>query len=265
MYSSFQLAIKYLRYYRTASNGRGHGMHSPFVFDFILHVLNNRKGYTPPAEVEALRKRLLADEQAVPIIELGAGSRSGQAAERKVRDIARSAVKPPKYGQLLHRLVRHYQPPVVLELGTSLGVTTAYLASAQQAGKVVTVEGNPAIAALATDHFRQLRLRNVTSLLGPFDELLPGLLLSEPRIDLAFIDGNHRYAPTLRYFQQLLPHLTETSILVFDDIHWSVEMEQAWREIQQHPSVTCTLDLFFLGFVFLRPEFRVPRHFEIRF
>ena len=82
---------------------------------------------------------------------------------------------------------------------------------------------------------------------------------------MAYVDGNHRYEPTIRYFQLLLSHAHNDTILIFDDIHWSAEMEKAWKEIQQHPSVRCTVDLFYLGFVFLRDEFKVPQHFVVRF
>ncbi|HNR16193.1 MAG TPA: SAM-dependent methyltransferase, partial [Chitinophagaceae bacterium] len=86
-----------------------------------------------------------------------------------------------------------------------------------------------------------------------------------PFIDFAFIDGNHRQEPTERYFNQLLPKMHHESILVFDDIHWSSEMEQVWKTIKDHPSVRCTVDLFFIGVVFFRDEFREKQHFSIRF
>ena len=240
-------------------------MHSPAVFDFILHVLNNKSDYQPPLEIETLRKKLLNDKTVLTIEDLGAGSRTASTKNRSVQQLAKSALKPKKYAQLLFRFVKHYQPKTVLELGTSLGITTAYLASAAPQATVTTIEGSPAIAAVAQETFNQLHLENIRLVQGSFDNVLPSVLPHLASIDLAYVDGNHRYAPTLAYFHQLLPHLHNNSVLVFDDIHWSEEMERAWAEIQSHPSVRCTIDVFFLGFVFFRQEFKVAQHFAVRF
>ena len=137
MYSSLQLAKKYLYYYFTALNGNGHGMHSPFVFDFILNVLNNKNGYVAPFEIEELRNELLKDKTIVTIEDLGAGSRIQSSKQRTISSLARNAIKPKKYGQLLYRLVKHYQPETIIELGTSLGITTAYLSKANPYSKIL--------------------------------------------------------------------------------------------------------------------------------
>jgi len=265
MYSAPKLAWNYLRYYLTAMNGKGHGMHSPFVFRLILDVLNNRAGYVAPPEVEQLRQELLRDQTFLEIEDLGAGSRTGAHKRRTVSAVASHAVKPPKYGQLLYRIARHFQPETIVELGTSLGLTAAYFAKAVPGCAVYTIEGSAAVHEVALRNFERLQVREVHPILGSFDEQLPELLRRLPAIDLGFIDGNHRYEPTLRYFLRMLPRCHNDSILVFDDIHWSAEMEQAWKEIQEHPRVRCSVDLFFIGLVFFREEFREPRHFTVRY
>ncbi|HEY0752030.1 MAG TPA: class I SAM-dependent methyltransferase [Chitinophagaceae bacterium] len=265
MYNSFQLAVKYLKYYLAASNGKGHGIHSPFVFNFVLDVLNNRQGYVPDTGIEALREKLLADHSMLQVEDYGAGSRTGKMKTRTVKDIARHALKPKKYSQLLYRLVRHYKPKTIIELGTSLGITTAYLASANPGSKVITIEGAPAIHGMAVNHFKSLGLENIEALQGNFDEVLPAVLNRKEPVDLVYIDGNHRKEPTLSYFNQLLPYMHNDSILVFDDIHWSKEMEGAWEIIKRHEKVRCSIDIFFLGFVFFRNEFPEKQHFTIRF
>ncbi|MEJ7676870.1 MAG: hypothetical protein WKG06_03130 [Segetibacter sp.] len=63
----------------------------------------------------------------------------------------------------------------------------------------------------------------------------------------------------------MLEKAIESSVFIFDDIHWSKEMEEAWKYIQQHSAVTLTIDLFFIGIVFFRREQKVPQHFVIRF
>lgn len=265
VYSSLQLTKKYLQYYRTALNGKGHGMHSPFVFQFILHVLNNNSGYEAPASVEVLRRELLVDERLLDIEDLGAGSRVATRKQRTVKQLAKTAVKPKKYGQLLYRLVKHYQPQNIIELGTSLGVTTAYLAAANPAANVITVEGSEAVHCVAKDNFNTLHLQNIQALHGNFDTVLPQVLPTMDKVDLGYVDGNHRLKPTLLYFEQFLTKAHNDTILIFDDIHWSEEMEQAWRQIQEHPSVRCSVDIFFLGFIFFRNEFKEKQHFTVRF
>jgi predicted O-methyltransferase YrrM len=184
---------------------------------------------------------------------------------RRISDIARRAAKPPRLGQLLFRVARHYRPGTIVELGTSLGLSTAYLAAGAPDAKVWTIEGSPAIAKTAADNLRGLGLNNVEVSTGNFDDLLhPGLDRIGP-IDLAFVDGNHRREPTLRYFDALIRHCGRSAALIFDDIHWSLEMEQAWESIRNDPRVYLTIDLFFIGFVFLRDEFKVKQDFTIRF
>jgi len=240
-------------------------MHSPFVFDFILHVLNNKKGYQPPPEIENLRKELLRNDAVIIIDDLGAGSRKKSSEQRAIKSLAKNAVKPKKYGQLLFRLAKHYQPNNIIELGTSLGITTAYLSKANASAKIMTVEGSSAIAVVAKQNFKKLNCFNVQLLNGNFNDVLPTAISQLSTIDLAYIDGNHRLEPTLNYFGQLLANRNNNSIFIFDDIHWSKEMEQAWEKIKAHPSVLCTIDIFFLGFVFFRQEFKEKQDFLIRF
>jgi predicted O-methyltransferase YrrM len=265
VYSSFQLAKKYFNYYLHASNGKGHGMHSPFVFDFILNVLNNKNNYQLPEEIERLRKELLRDKRVIEIEEMGAGSRINSSNQRSVNQIAKSALKSKRLAQVLFRLVKHYQPQTIVELGTSLGITTAYFSKANPNASITTIEGSRQVAAIANESFQKLNCTNIQPVTGNFDQVLPSVINQLSSIDLAYIDGNHRYQPTINYFHQFLSKSNNQTILVFDDIHWSTEMEQAWEEIKSHSYVQYTIDIFFLGFVFFRQEFKVKQHFKIRF
>jgi predicted O-methyltransferase YrrM len=265
MYSRAQLAAKYFSYYLKASSGRGHGMHSPFVFDFITHVLNDERDFYAYHEVEQLRKILLKDERVIEVQDYGAGSTLINTKQRKVADIACNSLKPKKYAQLLFRMVNYYQPKQLLEIGTSLGITTCYLAKPGLDSKVITMEGAEAIAAIAEKNFQQLALKNIELVKGNFDETLSSIVSRESLFDFIFIDGNHRKEPTLRYFEQLLPVTHNDTIIIFDDIYWSEEMEAAWKQIKKHELVRTTIDLFFIGVVLLRKEFKEKQHFTIRF
>ena len=265
MYSPFQLAKKFLKYYITASNGKGHGTHSPFVFSFIINVLNDKRDFYFYEAIENLRNDLKANATVIEVEDYGAGSGISKTKNRTVKEIAKSALKPKKFGQLMFRIVDYYAPKTIIELGTSLGITSAYLASASSAASVTTMEGAPVIAQLAQKNFEQLGLKNINLILGNFDKTLPLTLNKLSPIDLAFIDGNHRKEPTLRYFEQLLQHSHDHTILIFDDIHWSNEMEAAWETIKAHERVMLSIDLFFIGIVFFRKDFKVKQHFVIRF
>jgi predicted O-methyltransferase YrrM len=265
MYNKLQLSIKYLHYYLTASNRKGHGMHSPFVFDFITKVLNDKTNYPAYRQVEDLRKQLLKNETLLSVEDMGAGSVISKTNQRSVASIVKHAAKPKKFGQLLYRMVKTYQPQSIIELGTSLGITTSYLSLAKPDVKIITMEGSPAIAAAAKENFKELKLDNVSLVKGNFDHTLSSILSDLACVDFCFIDGNHRQEPTARYFQQLLPRINNESILIFDDIHWSKEMEQAWETIKEHDAVRCSIDLFFIGIVLFRQEFKEKQHFKIRF
>ncbi len=266
MYSSLKIAGKYLRFQISASNGKGHGIHSPFVFEFVTKIQNDKKKYPAYSQIEKLRKKLLSDNTPVPIEDYGAGSVSVQNTfSRSVASITAGAAKSPKYAQLLYRIVKYYRPHYVLELGTSMGISTAYLASGNEKSVVVTGEGNHVLASMAKNNFNELNFGNIRIVTGNFDNTLPQMASSLPRVDLAFIDGNHREQPTWNYFNQLLKRIPASSMLIFDDIHWSRGMESAWKKIQAHPSAMLSVDLFTIGIVFFRPEFKVKQHFRIRF
>lgn len=264
-YNVLQLIGRYLRFRGRAFHSKGHGVHSPFVYDLISEVLNDRGQYYYYPIIEGLRERLLLNRQRIDVEDLGAGSATGAGSTRTVRSIVRKAAKPRRIGQLLFRIANHYQPATMLELGTSLGLSTAYLAAGNLNATVISVEGSPAITSLARQNFESIGLKNIRVVEGNFDQVLPALIPQYAPLDLVYVDGNHRLEPTLRYFEQLLPAMNQASVLIFDDIHWSPGMEAAWNKIYTDSRVMLSIDLFYLGLVFFDPSFRVKQHFSIRF
>ncbi len=238
-------------------------MHSPFVFDLIETVLRDKINYPEYADRNWQRKRLLGDQTYILLSDLGAGSKK-PAAGKRVCDIARTSVQPKKYQELLFRLIRKYQPKTILELGTSLGLTTNYLADAlPEEGKLYTLEGDPNILAFASEEILA-RDKNIVTISGNFDDTLPELLQKLGKIDMIYIDGNHTYEATVRYFKLVLPYLSEKAIVVFDDIYWSEGMLQAWNEVIAHEGTQLSLDLFKLGIVFVEKA-KVKQHFILRY
>ena len=231
-----------------------HSIHSPFVFDFIQNVLHDTRTFYCYSEVEKLREKLLLLQERIQMNDLGAGSRTSNSPTRSIRSIAEHASTPAKYAQLLFRLGVHYECKNILELGTSLGLTTLYLSSTSKDCRVITIEGDEQIASKAQKHFDSLKRTNITLLNGSFEIELSKALEKSGKIDLVYIDGNHRRESTVNYFKQILSFTHEKSILIFGDIHWSKGMREAWKEIISLQSVTATIDLFYLGIVFFRKE-----------
>jgi predicted O-methyltransferase YrrM len=265
MYSTPQLVLKYLRYYASALNSKGHGVHSPFVFDFIKFIKNDRQQYPSYSLIEQCRKKLLRNSNLIGVQDFGAGSTVIKTNQRNINAIAASSLKPKKFAQLFHRMVRAYQPSNIIELGTSFGISTAYMATAAPNAMLYSLEGAPAIAKMAQDNFDQLGIQNIQLLQGDFADTLPPLLQQLDKIDFAYVDGNHRKAPTLDYFNQLMTKSHNNSVIIFDDIHWSAEMEAAWEIIKADERVTLSIDLFFIGIVFFKPAFKVKQNFILRF
>lgn len=259
---NFHLFINYLKHLKNA-NSR-HGVHSPFVYNLIDNVIYNFKDSVDYVEIESLRKNLLKNENYLTITDLGAGSHINNNTQKKIKEIAKNALKPKKLAQLIYRLVKANKPTNAIEFGTCLGLTTAYISKAAPLAKVITMEGCPQTAAQASHNLNTLNANNVQVLVGDFNLNLPNILTDLPQIDFVFIDGNHQEKATIDYFNMLLPKAHQNSLFIFDDIYWSAGMKSAWQQIKQHPQVTLTIDLFWIGLVFFKTD-REKEHFTVRF
>lgn len=240
-------------------------VHSPFLFDFITNVVEDKRLFNAYSEMEAVRTYLLQNNNTVVVEDFGAGSQTLKKPERKIASIAKTNLTSAKFGRLLFRIVNYYNPATILELGTSLGVSTLYLAKAKSSAKIITLEGSRSIAHIAQQIFKQTQTENIDIITGEFGQTLEAALQKLKTVDFVYIDGNHREKPTIQYFEKCLEYANQNCILVFDDIHWSREMEQAWKYIQHDTRVTLSIDLFYKGIVFLNPAIHQPMHIALRF
>lgn len=238
--------------WRWRAHGRA-GVQAPFLFRLASDVLSPKHSEGSNAVIEAVRHKLLADKRQIRVTDLGAGAKTESSDLRAISYIARTSAKSPKWAGVLYRLVREFNPHTVIELGTSLGISGMYMASAIPQGKLLSLEGCPEIATLARENFAEAGFTNAEIITGPFDDTLPRVLETLSDVPFAYIDGNHTEAATLRYFSWLKHKATEKTVLVFDDIHWSEGMKRAWETICNDPAVTLTVDLFHLGLVFFNP------------
>jgi predicted O-methyltransferase YrrM len=262
------LPINYIGYFFKARGA--HGIHSPFVYELYHKVIKESETYYEFAPIEHLRGRLLHSNEVIETIDFGATGKpamtgaSGEKGNKKVKDIARKSAIPAKEGRLLFRLVNFVQPRNMVEMGTSLGISTLYQHKACPAAEMITMEGSPGTSAYAGVNFKILKADSNKRVVGDFAETLPEVIKKMKSIDYVFFDGNHRKEATINYFNKFLPLVSERSVFVFDDIRWSAEMHQAWKEIIQEPTATVTIDLFSFGLVFFNPT-QVKQHFTLRY
>ncbi len=250
----------YISYRRKRVNAQG--IHSPFVFEFYNEVLK-KAHLINENQIENLRKRLVRNKAKIEISDYGAGSKRTDSDVRTISNIARHSSVNAKFGKLLKRIVDYYKVENILELGTSLGIGASYMASSKECKSIQSIEGCPNIAELAKDSFRQLNLK-VESHTGEFSDLLPKVLQSQRKYDLIYIDGNHQYNPTIEYFETLIDCVDNDGFIVFDDIHWSEEMEKAWDYIASSDKVNVSIDLFRMGIV-VKKEGQAKQHFVLKY
>lgn len=256
----FRFLCNYIRHFFTASNTRGFGVHSPFVYQFTIFVLYEKHYFYVFTPIETLRNKLKRDKRIVNIKDFGTGNDRQEA----VKDIATRSLKSAKYGQLLFRLVHYFKATHVLELGTSLGITTSYLAASSAKVRCHTLEGCPEVAHIAQENFKALGLNNISLHVGNIDEILSPLLESTARVDFVFFDANHTFDATISYFELCAAKAHRNSVFVVDDIYWSEDMEKAWKKIMNHPRVTSTIDLFRVGIVFFNTDL-YKKHYKMRY
>jgi predicted O-methyltransferase YrrM len=250
----------YYNYWRNRVDA--HGIHSSFVFDFYNSVLLQADEVNDA--LKRLTHQLKKDHRKIVVQDFGAGSQKVKGPERKISSIAKTASVNRKFGKLLTRLVERYQLNYLVELGTSLGVGALALSQPTCVKKLVTIEGSPEIAKIAHENFKNFGAKNIESLVGKFDDKLEEIIKIIPRIDLVYIDGNHRYQPTLDYFNYFVDRIPENGFIVFDDIYWSDEMEKAWKEICASPKISVSIDLFRMGIVCKRPG-QAKQHFVLKY
>lgn len=254
-YGILRFSIGFLQHLLVAKGADG--LHSPFIFDLYTRIIKGKEVPSNQNEIEQYRRELKKNHSSFSYKDF----KTGQLENSSISKHAKHSPKSKKLASILYRLVKSYQPKMAIELGTNLGIGLAYMQSATDY-PIKSIEGIPELHEQSEKLLKGLGLKAQTHL-GAFAEMLPQILDSIEKLDVAFIDGDHTYEGTLSYFNVFLPLCHEKSILIFDDIHWSPGMEKAWREIQNHPRITRTLDGYFFGIAFFN-QGAVKQHFKVR-
>jgi len=256
-----QIIKSYLNFLWNSKNQ--HGVHSPFVFDLVTKCFYDKKNYPEYSILKNYRNSLLQNKNTIEVTDFGAGSRVFKSNTRAINQIAKNAGISPKRAELLFRIVNYFQPNTILEIGTSLGLATSALSLGNSKSKIISLEGCPNTMAIAKNQCQLQNLNNIEFINTKFEDFLKNPKPETRNPKLIYFDGNHSKKATLEYFELLLPTTTNDSVWIFDDIHWSKDMEDAWEIIKNHPKVTITIDTFQWGIVFFRIE-QEKEHFVIR-
>ncbi|MBC7450192.1 MAG: class I SAM-dependent methyltransferase [Cytophagales bacterium] len=257
LYRLFQFIKHYI------SGGNEHSIHSPFVYGIYTRIIQNH-GLPVYEIVDQHYFELIENEHFIENINPGAGTSMVSAKKIRVKQLARDSIKQLPWRQLICRLTHERDPKVIIELGTSFGVTTAYLALTCPDAKVYTFEANPVLAQLARTLFQESGIHNIEIIEGNIDHTLVPFLRSIGKVDVAYIDANHRFRPSIRYAEHLMDHVHEKSLLILDDLYWSYEMTKAWKGLCHKKKVTASIDLWQIGLMYFRKE-QVKENFKLRF
>jgi len=262
MVKEFSRSYNYLDYLLKSKHRHGHGIHSPFVFEFVSKVMFDKQVYPEYSYFNELRNHLANSRDKIPASTLGAVKKD-PGTERMIGELLNKSSVRPKFAKLLFRMIRHYKPKTVIELGTSIGVSTIHMAKGNPGSQVITIEGNNDICNYARQLFKKQNIKNIKAINGLFDDYLPYFEKNYSAPEMVFIDGNHTYEATLKYYDHFA-RLMQEGFLILDDINWSQGMKKAWHDILSGDANLTTIDLFFLGIIIKRKSL-TPGNYIIRF
>lgn len=258
------LSLKFLRHKIVSGHRNGHGIHSPYLYDLVRNVVFNKAGTEVPEEILLWHRRLFKCKDDLEIHDRGAGSRTTTAKRRSVSSLVKQASVRPRQAALLYRLCRWYRPGLVLEFGSGLGISTAYLAAGSENAGIITIEGSPEKHAFAVENFPDGFSGMVDFIQGNFEDHFQMMLNRGGERTVIFIDGDHRYRPTVDKIRAFLNRELQETMIILDDIYWSDDMERAWRECLEDERVALSLDLFHFGILIRRPAI-AKEHLKINF
>jgi len=256
--------LEFLYYQLFSKSRKGHGIHSPFMFSLVRDVFSDRTQYPQLNSLMELRRELIKNQNILVYEDHGAGSRYTEQKGRTISQMARRASTSHRYGRLIFLLGQRFKPGNMIELGTGLGLGTCYLALSNPQSVVYTIESSKPLVDLAKSNFKKIRAENIRVIEGEFQDGLDVLMKELDRFDFVYFDGNHRFGPTVHYFNLCADKAHDNTIFLLDDIRWSREMEKAWQTIKGHDRVRVTVDLFQMGMVFFSKALS-PQHFMVRY
>jgi len=234
-------------------------VHSPYLYALITAMLEFDKSYYDDGALEALRAEYHSNNQTITFEDYGAGPSKQKTA--KLSKLAKTSVSNKWKCRLLRNLVLFHRAESIVEFGTNLGISTAYLRMADKRARLITVEAADELMRYAKKNFKRLGYEAEFKTMT-FDDYLGNLSLDHFHCDFFYLDGDHSYENTLRYFQFFWENGAEEMMLVLDDINWSAGMRAAWEEIKE--KYKCySVDIYKMGIVVKRPDVIESLHRKI--
>jgi len=246
------LSISYFNYLFTSKSINK--AHSPFVYEFIKDVLKDKTQYKEFSGLHRYRKKICRSTTIIDTVDFGsgAGKKDYISYHAKVGKLAKNRTHSKKQLELIYKISKYFKPRVILEMGTAVGISTLYLQKGHREAKIISMEGCAGLVHYAEKVLKTFKATDVKVITGNFNNTLLPTLEGIDNLDLVFFDGNHRKDATLAYFEACLDKINESSVFMFDDIHYSPGMSKAWKTIKEHEDVSFTIDLFWLGLVFFK-------------
>lgn len=245
---------QYIRYRLLSRHKRGHGIHSPTVYEFVTNVLKNKIEKEKAIVNLRKEKELRKSGMGIHIDDPGIGSTVSKKNYRTIGNIAKHSSTHFKYRCLIGKIIDYYQPQTIVELGTSLGLTADIIRQfAPKSARVITVEGSKAIFKTAEKNIETWQCNNIEMVNDYFSNFLQNISPINTTT-LVYIDGHHKGTATIQYFNEILRKIPANSIIILGDIYWSKDMTEAWQSISEVQKNRLAVDLFYLGIVFKHPN-----------
>ncbi len=226
-------------------------IHSPFVYDFCRFVLLKKTTSKNKQTIDEIKSYYHNHNLPLELEELGAGKKTTYVISTSDY-LTRTAVTD-KYGSLLQHIIEYYKIECVIETGTALGISAAWMAQANTSPQIHTIDGNRDLCTAAEKMFSNFNLNKVHTYHGTIIQTLPKLYSLIGDKTMIYLDAHHTGEASIEYFNMLKPFLRKDSVLVLDDINYSKDMHQAWKEIISDSSVTLSINLFRMGVIFFNP------------
>ncbi len=255
------LIVEGIKYHLHAKKRQG--IHSPFVYKLADKGLQLNIEKEHHHTLFLFDKKQRTDRRKLTIIDLGAGSKT-LGNQRSIIQIHKTSSSGKRYGTLLYRLCKHFEPARILELGTSLGRGTLVMHLGYQQSEIISIEGSPEIAAIARENMNEFATNpsNIDLVVSSFSDYLSNL--DNNTFDLVYIDGHHEGEALRRYLNQIMPHTHDQTLFILDDIRWNKDMFKAWNQLIEDERFHVSIDFFRMGLLSRRPT-QAKEHFILTF
>lgn len=236
--------------YRGLRYRRGYGVHSPFVFNLITKVIEEKCSYYSFYDIELLRRELYYREDKLPCPDR---SHPGRMKYRQIGEIVYCEAIKPSHGKLLFRLANYFKSQRILQIGPNVGISTLYLTSYAKEVRCIALENVPQFAEIARQVFERAG-KHIDLRVGSYASLLPQALRDLGEVDLVYFNTLYEQQHTEALFESCLPYVGDWTLFVFEGIKSSQRMRAFWDAVCARPEVTVTIDLYTMGIVFFNPK-----------